>query len=164
MAVIAHKDPSLPAPPPLPDGAGWIAALARLEPGAAEALVVLVRTLYPHDWLPDRVYRRVVTAYDRLAAASPAAEALIAQTLTRLDDGAGPPFAERSESYRLAALRAIEGTPGFVLLQRAAVRFLYDDIEVWSALGYEGASTHLGGYVDRGFDDPDWLEAAPGEA
>ena len=34
---------------------------------------------------------------------------------------------------------------------------LYDDHEVWELLGYEGASFDKGGYIDRGFDDLDWL-------
>ena len=34
---------------------------------------------------------------------------------------------------------------------------LYDDREVWELLGYEGPSFDKGGYVDRGFDDLDWL-------
>jgi len=41
------------------------------------------------------------------------------------------------------------------------VRFLYDDVEVWQAFGYEGASAHLGGYVNRGFNDLDWLPDPP---
>jgi len=159
--VVAHKDPKLPPPLAMPEGAGWISVLTHLTPEAAETLVVFVRTLYPHEGLPDRVYRRVVATYDRLAAESAAASAIIADTLAALEGGQAPPFAERSESYRVAAIRRIEATPGFFFLQRTAVRFLYDDLEVWSAFGYEGASVHLGGYVDRGFDDLDWLPPLP---
>ena len=28
---------------------------------------------------------------------------------------------------------------------------------VWALLGFEGSSVEFGGYVDRGFDDIDWL-------
>ena len=34
---------------------------------------------------------------------------------------------------------------------------LYNDKEVWDVLGYEGASFDKGGYVNRGFNDLDWL-------
>ncbi len=164
--VTAHKDPALPAPRALPAGRDWVAVLKHLTPDMGETLVIVVRTLYPHDRLPDRIYRRVVAAFDRLAAESPAVQAMIAAVLAALDGDL--PFAELSESYRVATLKRIEAaggeaTAGFVFLQRAAVRFLYDDIEVWSAFGYEGASTHLGGYVDRGFDDLDWLSPLPPE-
>ena len=34
---------------------------------------------------------------------------------------------------------------------------LYNDKEVWDILGYEGASYDKGGYINRGFNDLDWL-------
>lgn len=37
------------------------------------------------------------------------------------------------------------------------VVFTYSDREVWTVLGCEGESSDKGGYVDRGFDDLDWL-------
>jgi len=37
---------------------------------------------------------------------------------------------------------------------------LYDDREVWNLLGYEGPSYDKGGYLNRGFDDLDWLPKA----
>jgi hypothetical protein len=36
---------------------------------------------------------------------------------------------------------------------------LYDDREVWKLLGYEVDSFAKGGWIDRGFDDLDWLPA-----
>ena len=159
--TIAHKDPKLPPPPAAPEGPEWSEALTVLTPAVAETLVAVVRTLCPHDALADRVYRRVVMQHDRLAGASPGVATLIAQAVGALDGAMPLPFRERSESYRVAALKAIEATPAFVFLQRTAVRFLYDDVEVWEAFGYEGASAHLGGYLDRGFNDLDWLPEPP---
>ncbi|HDL17353.1 MAG TPA: Twin-arginine translocation pathway signal, partial [Rhizobiales bacterium] len=34
---------------------------------------------------------------------------------------------------------------------------LYNRKDVWAKLGYEGESASKGGYIDRGFDDIDWL-------
>jgi hypothetical protein len=31
---------------------------------------------------------------------------------------------------------------------------------VWKVLGYEGPSAELGGYINRGFSDIDWLQDA----
>lgn len=158
---IAHKDPRLPPSPEIPEGPEWTLALTVLSPEVGETLVAVVRTLCPHDALVDRVYRRVVLHYDRLGHAAPATAASIEQAVRALDGAMPLPFRERSESYRIAALKAIETTSAFVFLQRSAVRFLYDDVEVWGAFGYEGASVHLGGYVTRGFNDLDWLPAPP---
>ena len=34
---------------------------------------------------------------------------------------------------------------------------LYNNKEVWPVFGYEGESASKGGYIDRGFNDLDWL-------
>jgi len=36
---------------------------------------------------------------------------------------------------------------------------LYNQKDVWTKLGYEGSSAEFGGYLHRGFDDIDWLDA-----
>ena len=46
------------------------------------------------------------------------------------------------------------GTPG---LGGGLVTGLYNQKEVWPLFGYEGESFSQGGYIDRGFDDIDWL-------
>ena len=42
-------------------------------------------------------------------------------------------------------------------MRGSAVVALYNDQETWETLGYEGASFDQGGYVNRGFNDLDWL-------
>lgn len=158
---VSHKDPKLPPVPALPDGPGWVLALKIFDGPTAEALCAAVRTLYPHDVLSDGAYRRVVAFLDRTAVEVPASRALLTECVAKLEAAFPVPFRDRSEGYRVAALKSIEGTPAFRCLQRNAVRFLYDDLEVWQAFGYEGASVHLGGYLHRGFDDLDWLPPVP---
>jgi hypothetical protein len=36
-------------------------------------------------------------------------------------------------------------------------RYLYDDVEVRTRIGYPGPSYAEGGYMHRGFDDLSWL-------
>jgi len=160
---FAHKDPKLAAGPSCADEAAWLAGLITLAPGQAGTLLAALRTLYPHDALPDPVYRRAVAALDRIGASSSPIAGLLRDFVATVDAAMPLPFARRSESFRVSALKAIEHTPAFVFVQRAGVRHLYDDIEIWEAFGYEGASYHLGGYVDRGFDDLDWLPPIPAD-
>lgn len=160
-AITAHKDPKLPPPVDLPDGPEWVAALKLFDAHAAETLVAAVRTLYPHDGLPERIYRRTVFHFDAMAAKAPVAAQSFAEFVDLVDGALPLPFRELSEGYRVQVLKGVEGTSAFRLVQRSAVRFLYDDIEVWQAFGYEGASVHLGGYVNRGFNDLDWLPDPP---
>ena len=124
----------------------------------------MARVLYPHDFLDDASYRRVV---DIVATDADAAQrALLAEGVAALDAAKGRPFAGLTEKEKLVAVQAIEGTPFFETMRAATARHLYDDRALWPRFGYEGASSHLGGYIERGFDDIDWIseESAETEA
>ncbi|MEO1470497.1 MAG: hypothetical protein AAFV86_15725 [Pseudomonadota bacterium] len=159
--MVALKDRRLPAAVVASDAPDWTAALTTITPAAAETLAAAAHTLCPHDALPPRCYRRVALMIDRDAAAAPALAARIAEAAAALDAHQPLPFVDLSEGGRAAALRAIESTMAFHALHRGTIRHLYDDREVWQALGYEGASFDLGGYRTRGFDDLDWLPDPP---
>jgi len=69
-------------------------------------------------------------------------------------------FLNVSESEQLKALNSIADTEFFQTIRGHMVVALYTDRKVWSELGYEGPSFQFGGYLDRGFDDIDWLPEA----
>lgn len=119
----------------------------------------VARVMYPHDALPDEAYEKVLRAVEAEASGNDAVRITIEQGVAALDDPT--PFAERDADAQTQALRDAEGTPYFDLVRATAVVALYDNPLVWKALGYEGPSVHLGGYVDRGFDDLDWLPDPP---
>jgi len=160
--VAACKDPKLPPPMEMPAGKEWVRLLRHIDAGQAETLCAVIGTLYPHDAIPESCYRRAVYQLDRLAE-MPEAAAILSKFCAMLAERSALPFFELAETYRVQALRQIESTPEFFFVQRAAVRCFYDDVEIWSAFGYEGASVHLGGYVERGFDDLDWLPPLPND-
>ena len=114
----------------------------------ATTIVAVARTMYPHDALSDEVYARVS---DKLAEATESAH-VIEEGVAAL---AG--FTERSDIERVQALREIEGSEFFELVRSTAVVEIYSDPRTWAAFGYEGPSFDKGGYLDRGFDDLDWL-------
>jgi len=116
---------------------------AALSEETAQAIVRAARAMYPHDALPDDVYRRVA---DKLAE-SAAGDAEAAKTI---EDGAAA-LGDGSD------LSSIEGTPFFELVRSTAVVEVYSDQRTWELLGYEGPSFDKGGYLERGFDDLDWL-------
>ena len=102
--------------------------------------------------LPDIAYAKVVRALE------PEAET-VAAGVAKLDEQGA--FLELDDDAALAAVTAIEGSDYFELVKSTAVVELYDNPLVWKAFGYEGPSVHLGGYIDRGFDDLDWLPDPP---
>jgi len=161
--VTAHKDPKLPPPIAVPDGPDWVDLLRNFTPAEADALVAVVQTLCPHDNLPLAPYRRVICRFDHLAGSTPSALDLCNGFLGLLAEQWPLPFQDLAETYRVQSLKRIETTPEFFFVQRMAIRYLYDDVEIWSAFGYQGAAVHLGGYIKRGFDDLDWLPPLPND-
>jgi hypothetical protein len=118
-----------------------------------KVLFRLLRVAYPHDRFPDAPYERTAKQIEDAASTSDAGEALV-QGLDDLDaDG----FLDLDEEAAVAALRAVDQTQFFRQIHATTVVALYDDREVWDLLGYEGASFDKGGYLERGFDDLDWL-------
>lgn len=135
----------------------WAAEVAHLKPQTFATLVQMARDIYPHDRLSDRYYAAAVKAHDTEDGAA-AIETGIA-TLDALAVGAGhPSYAQMGwEADRVALLRQIEATPFFQSVRGGLVVSLYNNPEVWPHFGYEGESYSEGGYIDRGFNDIDWL-------
>ena len=74
------------------------------------------------------------------------------------------PFVARSAEQQLADAKAIAGSDFFELVRSTAVVEIYSDPQTWKLLGYEGPSFAQGGYIDRGFNDLDWLPDPEQEA
>ena len=126
-----------------------------LDARVAETLTAMARVLYPHDFLEDAAYRRVVEIV--AAEADAAQRALLVAGVAALDGAFDRPFLALAERERLAAVEAVHDSPFFEAMRAATARHLYDDRALWPRFGYEGASSHLGGYIERGFDDIDWI-------
>ena len=126
-----------------------------LDKRAQATLTAMARALYPHDFLDDVPYRRVV---DIVAGEGGAARrTLLADGVAALDAVLERPFVALSEKEKVTALYALEGSQFFEVVRAATARHLYANRELWPRFGYEGASSHLGGYIQRGFDDIDWI-------
>jgi hypothetical protein len=130
-----------------------------LSESARETALRATRAMFPHDNLPDDAYAKVVRQLEADARGDESVATTIDEGVAQLDDP--QPFAQLDADAQLEALRRHEGSAFFSLLKATAVVELYDNPLVWKAFGYEGPSTHLGGYVNRGFDDLDWLPDPP---
>ena len=67
------------------------------------------------------------------------------------------PFVDLPDERKVEVLKEIEGSDFFNDVRGATVRGLYRNPVVRARFGYEGPSSHLGGYVKRGFDDAAWV-------
>lgn len=111
--------------------------------------------MYPHDALPDDVYARVGEKLAEAAREDSEAARTIEEGVSGLNGGR--PFAGLSADEQLEALKRIEGSDFFELVRSTAVVEVYSDQRTWELVGYEGPSFDKGGYVNRGFNDLDWL-------
>lgn len=131
---------------------------AELTAEARLTLIRILRTAFPHPNIPDGPYLRTADKIAAEAAGSIWLSIELVQGLAGISAAAdGRRFEDLTTDDALTLLRRIEGTVFFGLIRRTTVLNFYDDPEVWEALGYEGASYDQGGYINRGFNDLQWL-------
>jgi hypothetical protein len=135
----------------------WAMSTKALTGDEAAMLVRMARATYPHDMLDDAIYGKAVYALDEKASADPA-------LLRSLQEGAATlkskKFDTLDEAGQEAVLREIETSAPFQAVRGECITGIYNNPDVWKVLGYEGASAELGGYINRGFSDIDWLQDA----
>ena len=149
-------------PSPAITGMAWAAAPAAVSADTFATLVKMARDIYPHDKLSDQHYAKVMEGLDAAAKDDAAAKALLEEGVAGLNTAAiGMKYAGYAEvsdeKERVASLSGIEATPFFQKVRGSLVTGIYNNPEVWAVLGYEGESASKGGYINRGFDDIDWL-------
>lgn len=140
----------------------WALQTSALKPETMATLVQMARDIYPHDRVADKYYAIAVKSHDDKAAEDADYRAMIEQGVAGLDrlakaSGAKSYLATGWEEDRSALLREIEDSEFFQSVRGGLVVGLYNQKEIWPVFGYEGESYSKGGYIDRGFDDIDWL-------
>ena len=119
-----------------------------------ELLASVAYDLFPYPALDASMYVRI--AERLLQAGNPAITAGLAQLRTAVG---GMPWKEVDENQRVAILTDLQGTPFFATVRAASLEVLYRSPEVFAMVGYGGSAIEQGGYINRGFDDIDWLPA-----
>lgn len=129
--------------------------MSGLDAHCRATLVAMARQLFPHDALDDAPYADVVRSIAK--EADDERISLIVEGVELLDSATETRFVDLPEERKVAALKEIEGSDFFNDIRGTTVRNLYRNPVVWAHFGYEGPSSHLGGYVKRGFDDAAWV-------
>lgn len=128
--------------------------------GDSEALVRVARLMYPHDEIGNAVYAEVLDQAMGMVANDRDFETLLAEAGRMLDAPAAGDFMAASPEAQLAALQSVQDQPYFTAILGAVSNRLYSHPETWAMLNYGGPSYPLGGYIDRGSGDIDWLPEA----
>ena len=139
-----------------PDAA-WALSTQALTSNEAAQLLKLARAIYPHQQFSDALYANVVHDLDAKAAKDEKLKAELQQGLAQLK---AEKFFKQTKAQQTAALEKIDTTPFFQTVRGECVTGVYNNPEVWKALGYQGSSAEYGGYIHRGFNDLTWLKDA----
>lgn len=129
-----------------------------------QTLFAMVRTLYPHKNLPDAAYAIAVQQIEVQMAVEPNSKKIIKSGLARLDRASRGNFAALDTERRHSILLEEAGTPFFEMVRKKCITSLYDNLLAFAFLGYPGSSWEHGGYINRGFQDLDWLPNPPAES
>jgi hypothetical protein len=129
-----------------------------LDPDAARVLRRVARLLYPHPTIPDQVYAEVADGV--IGGADPTMVSLLKDGAAALAKTGRGGWLATGESDQIAALKRIENSPFFKTFKAAVQARLYEHPAMWAHIDYPGPSLPFGGYVEKGFDDIDWLPKA----
>ncbi len=147
---------------------GWGMELKSLKPETMATMIQMARDIYPHDRVADKYYAKAMRAHDDAGAGDADKLAMLEDGVAELNARAGKAAEEKGyasggyldlgwEADRVAILRDIEDSGFFQAMRGSLVVGLYNQKAIWPLFGYEGASAQLGGYIERGFDDIDWV-------
>jgi hypothetical protein len=137
--------------------AAWATEVVALTPETMATLVQMARDIYPHDRLADEYYVVAVKGYDTAEAAADIEAGIAAVNAAAAGKGHASYLAAGWEKDRVEILQGMQESAFFQKIRGGLVTGLYNQKAVWPLFGYEGESFSQGGYIDRGFNDINWL-------
>ena len=120
-------------------------------------LARMVRLYYPHENVADQVYLQTADNILTAAASDSQLQQVLDDAYAALDGAGDQPFVELDAQSQLAAMTKVQDEAFFTAIKFQVLARFYAHAEVWKAINYPGSSVEYGGYVERGFNDIDWL-------
>ena len=148
----------------LAPSSAWALELKKLSTAEGKTLMVMGRTLFPHNKLPDAVYALLAKDLDAKASGDAGAAKMLQDGIAWLNSSAGGDFAKASAKKRDEIVLGMEGTAFFATVRGQCITSLYDNDMAFAVFGYPGSAWEKGGYITRGFQDLKWLPEPSKEA
>src|ERR1700733_6904357 len=130
----------------------------RLDPELLDQLVAVYRKMFPHDGVPAEFYEHIVRKLEEKAADNPDLPRFLYEGVEALSGQNDCAWTYLSDAAKLESLKRAEKTTFFQTLRSYFVLHFYSNPAVWPLFGYEGPSNDQGGYLQRGFNDIDWIQ------
>ena len=137
--------------------AGADGAAVPASGGDVEILPDVAYQLFPHPGLSKDVYKQVSEQLAARIAESPELTAMLDSAMEVLAGNSHENWSALPEREKMETLKKIRHTPFFQFVLNETLSGVYRHRLTWERLGYEGSSLEFGGYIDRGFNDIDWL-------
>ena len=142
----------------------WALELTKLDANSGKVILQVTRHILPHKTLDDAVYALVVKDLDKAAAGDAAVATLLNGGVASLNKQAGGNWLALSQEKQFALVEKMSDTEFFEKIRGTAIVALYNNEMAWAHFGYEGPSWPKGGYLNRGFQDLEWLPTPPADA
>ena len=139
------------------NASAWAGAADDGSAANGNILARMVRLYYPHENVADHVYVQTVDNILTAAASDSQLQQLLDDAYAALDGAGDQRFAELDAESQLAAMTKVQDETFFTAIKFQVLARFYANAEVWKAINYPGSSVEHGGYVERGFNDIDWL-------
>ncbi len=136
-------------------GCGKKDAIA-LGDNVSHSLLRIARLMFPFKEATEAPYRNAEWLIP-IPGERAAVLEIISSAVKSLEEFCGGRFLDAGEAEQRDALASIEGSPLFLAMRFASAASVFRHRDIWALVGYEGSSVEFGGYLQRGFDDIDWL-------
>ncbi|KKD59853.1 Twin-arginine translocation pathway signal [Grimontia sp. AD028] len=128
----------------------------------SSTLLTMSRDIYPHDDLEDKYYTRLLTPIGEQAKKDESLKSLLINGVEELDRLSFEKFNKKyidlkKEEDRVSILRDYENSAFFQKIKGTMMMGLYNSPDLWPWFGYGGSSWEQGGYINRGYQDIDWI-------
>ena len=143
-----------------------VSLCGRAGPGETDApwlnddnreLSEVIYQLFPHPRLDKGVYEQVTQQVSDRVAQSAELTNMMKNAMESLSRNARENKAALPDREKMELLEKIQHTPFFQFVLNEALSGVYRHPLTWELLGFEGSSLEFGGYINRGFNDIDWL-------
>jgi hypothetical protein len=131
------------------------------DPASRLSLADAARGLFPHDGLANAVYLEVVDDILQAAHGDPSVQAAVADFERLLAVASGGHWPPQDAAQLSAVLDEIALEAAFASMVEWVRSRLYLQPALWAHIAYPGSAVEHGGYLERGFDDIDWLPEIP---
>ena len=123
----------------------------------ADVLAHLARLLFPHDGLADETYANVIGGVLAATAEDRAMTEVLHSAEVALDAASGQSWMKLDAAAQIEAIKLVQDEAFFAAILGTVRGHFYNNPEVWQFIDYPGSSKEYGGYINRGFNDIDWL-------